>query len=242
MAGDWIKMRTNLDTDPAVVRIASGLKTDRFAIVGRLHKIWSWANEHLTDGQDVPVDADFLDSLVSTPGFSAELRRVGWLSGRDGCLVFPGFQRHNGSTAKARALDAARKKGVRDSSEKCPVSIRTETGLEKRREEKSNNYNSLDDVRSQSAHWRESEDFRKCWLSWLSHVAQAKAPVTTAGEQQQLYELARFPVDEAIAIVRYSTGRAVNLILNGDHKKQPEPYGQRAPARRKVPTLDEGII
>jgi len=144
MAGDWIKMRTNLDTDPAVVRIASGLKTDRYSVVGRLHKIWSWANEHLTDGQDVPVDAEFLDSLVETPGFSAELRRVGWLSGRDGSLIFPGFDRHNGASAKARAQDAIRKRSVRDLSEKCPPDNRTKPGPEKRREEESINEVSKD--------------------------------------------------------------------------------------------------
>lgn len=137
MAGDWIKMRTNLDTDPAVVRIASGLKLDRYSIVGRLHKIWAWANEHLSDGQDVPVDAAFLDSLVGTDGFAAEMRNAGWLTGRDGSLCFPEFERHNGSSAKARAQDSARKKNVRKVSNKCPGDNRTETGLEKRRGEKS---------------------------------------------------------------------------------------------------------
>ena len=137
MAGDWIKMRTNLDTDPAVVRISSGLKTDRYSVVGRLHKIWSWANEHLTDGQDVPIDSEFLDSLVETPGFSEQLRRVGWLSGRDGSLGFPSFDRHNGASAKQRALDASRKKTVRKMSGCEPDKNRTRE--EKRREEKINN-------------------------------------------------------------------------------------------------------
>ena len=133
MAGDWIKMRTNLDTDPAVVRISSGLQTDRYSGVGRLHKIWAWANEHLTDGQDVPVDAEFLDCLVEAPGFSAQLRHVGWLSGRDGSLSFPNFERHNGVSAKARAQDAARKKCVREMSGSQPDKNRTRE--EKRREE-----------------------------------------------------------------------------------------------------------
>jgi hypothetical protein len=135
MAGDWIKMRTNLDTDPAVVRISSGLKTDRFSVVGRLHKIWSWANEHLTDGQDVPIDSAFLDTLVEAPGFADQLRIVGWLSGRDGNLSFPSFLKHNGSSAKQRALDSHRKKTVRVVSGKCPDDNRTKSGPEKRREE-----------------------------------------------------------------------------------------------------------
>jgi hypothetical protein len=139
VAGDWIKMRINLPEDPDVVRIASGLKLDRFGIVGRLHKIWAWADEHSVDGQNVPVDADFLDSLVATPGFSQQLRHVGWLSGRDGSLNFPNFLRHNGESAKQRALDAARKKRTRTASGKmsgkCPDDNRTKLGPEERREE-----------------------------------------------------------------------------------------------------------
>jgi hypothetical protein len=133
MAGDWIKMRTNLDRDPAVVRISSGLETDRFAVVGRLHTIWAWANEHLVDGQDVPIDSAFLDALVECPGFAEQMRRVGWLSGRDGSLDFPGFERHNGASAKARAMDAERKKSVRKMSGSQPDETRTRE--EKRREE-----------------------------------------------------------------------------------------------------------
>ena len=146
MAGDWIKMRSSLDTDPAVVRISSALKTDRFGVVGRLHKIWSWANEHLTDGQNVPVDAEFLDSLVQTPGFSAELRHVGWLSGRDGSLCFPGFERHNGESAKKRAQDAARKRRSRE-SEDSPQNVTQPSGQKRdqSREEKSR------DIKSESA-------------------------------------------------------------------------------------------
>ncbi|MDD2707539.1 MAG: hypothetical protein PHV34_05970 [Verrucomicrobiae bacterium] len=127
MAGDWIKMRCNLDTDPAVIQISSGLKKDRYFVVGRLHKLWSWANEHLEDGQNVPVDSAFLDSLVECPGFAEQLRHVHWLSGRDGDLSFPNFERHNGSSAKTRALDALRKRTERErkTSGKRPDENRT---------------------------------------------------------------------------------------------------------------------
>jgi hypothetical protein len=170
MAGDWIKMRTNLDTDPAVVRISSGLNLDRFAVVGRLHRIWSWANEHLTDGVDVPIDSAFLDTLVEFSGFADQLRHVGWLSGRDGSLCFPGFLRHNGASAKTRALDAERKrserKNVRKVSGKCPDSNRTESGPEKRREEKSNTPNKSP---------RDETDFLRFWEVFPKKAAKRAA-------------------------------------------------------------------
>tara|TARA_R110000868_G_scaffold116620_1_gene310244 strand:+ start:3568 stop:4281 length:714 start_codon:yes stop_codon:yes gene_type:complete len=214
MAGDWIKMRTNLDTDPAVVRISSGLKTDRFSVVGRLHKIWSWANEHLTDGQDVPIDSEFLDALVETPGFSEQLRRVGWLSGRDGMLNFPSFDRHNGVSAKSRAMDASRKKDVRKMSGSKPDKNRTRE--EKSREEKN--------THTPSQHLK-SEKFVSAWDCWKNKQAVSSGVMMDAmTEEAQLYQLENFDTEEAIVVVQFSTSRTncKNLLVRGEHK-QPEP-------------------
>ena len=218
-------MRTNLDTDPAVVRIASGLKTDRYSVVGRLHRIWSWANEHLTDGQDVPIDSEFLDSLVETPGFSEQLRRVGWLSGRDGSLIFPSFERHNGASAKARAMDADRKRSVRKVSGSKPDKTRTRE--EKRREEKINTL-------SRSQHL-ESQDFVSVWDAWKNKQAvNTGVMMDSMTEDAQLYQLAGFATEEAIAIVRYSVSRTNcrNLIVNGDHKAKPPRVNSHGQPKR----------
>jgi len=209
MAGDWIKMRINLTEDPAVVRIASGLSLDRFGIVGRLHRIWAWADEHSADGQDVPVDADFLDSLVATPGFSAQLRNVGWLSGRDGNLCFPNFSRHNGESAKARALDAERKRKARKTSgktsAKCPASNRTKLGPEERREEKSippnpqGNSGELDLVIPEKL---KTERFRAALDAWFAVIRQEKGRVNTPAVQVDLASLSEFSERKATALVR----------------------------------------
>jgi len=108
MAGDWIKMRVNLDTDPAVFDIAAELGQDELSVVGRLWKLWSWADQHCLDGNAVGVTGVTLDRMVGVTGFAAALRKVGWLEGQDGALLFPNFDRHNGQTAKKRGLTAAR--------------------------------------------------------------------------------------------------------------------------------------
>lgn len=41
MAGDWIKMRIDLQTHPKVFRMVSALKADRLRIIGGLHIAWS---------------------------------------------------------------------------------------------------------------------------------------------------------------------------------------------------------
>ena len=104
MAGDWIKMRCNLDTDPAVFQMAAALGMDELAVVGRLWKVWTWADQHVTDCHAISVTCSVLDRITTTPGFAEAMRKVGWLEGRDCALSFPRFDRHNGQTAKNRAL------------------------------------------------------------------------------------------------------------------------------------------
>jgi hypothetical protein len=243
MAGDWIKMRTNLDTDPAVVRIASGLKTDRYSVVGRLHKIWSWANEHLTDGQDVPIDAEFLDCLTEAPGFSAELRRVGWLTGRDGSLSFPSFERHNGSSAKSRAQDSARKKSVRKMSEKCPPENRTETGPEKRREEKSFTHTHTDEKKNfgrvKDARKLKADGFQEIWEQWCDYrLSQDGKELSPISGQAEVSRLAGDP-EKAIRDITFSLRKGARSILDSDNdfEKNAAERRRQAGSHRSGKTL-----
>ena len=108
MAGEWIKVEVALDTKPEVFAMASALDRDPLHIVGMLWKVWAWADTHTLSGNAISVTSVTLDRLTNCPGFSDALRKVGWLEGRDGLLSFPRFERHNGQTAKDRALTAKR--------------------------------------------------------------------------------------------------------------------------------------
>lgn len=146
MAGDWIKMRHALTYDPAVVALAAQVNLDEFGIVGRLHAVWSWLDQHSEDGTNVRISSAFLDRLTACPGFADALRAVGWLSGRDSALTFPGYTEHNGETAKHRASEAKRKAEQREAAARpdtardvCPAcdgtSVPHVAGPEKRRED-----------------------------------------------------------------------------------------------------------
>lgn len=135
MAGDWIKMRHNLEADPDVLRIAEIVGVDRFSVVGRLHTIWTWADQHSVDGCAVRATTSFLDEMVCCANFSDALRAVGWLAGRDWDLQFPNFDRHNGESAKKRA-QAQRSMQKRRAGSATNVAQNAQP--EKRREEKSN--------------------------------------------------------------------------------------------------------
>jgi hypothetical protein len=121
MAGDWIKMRCNLDTDPAVFQMAAALEMDELAVVGRLWKVWAWADQHIADCNAVSVTTNVLDRITTTPGFAEAMRKVGWLEGREGALSFPHFDRHNGQTAKKRALTKNRVEKTRGDSVTLPA-------------------------------------------------------------------------------------------------------------------------
>lgn len=141
MAGDWIKMRSNLATDPDVIDIAARVSMDEYGVVGRLQALWSWADQHSHDGTLPRATSAFVDRLTACPGFAEALRQVGWLEGRDSALRLPNWDRHNGNTAKARASETQRKQRQRDTTrDKCPAPCPDETGTtpgpEKRREEK----------------------------------------------------------------------------------------------------------
>jgi hypothetical protein len=141
MAGDWIKMRTALADDPAVIAMADALDTDEFSVVGRLHHLWSWADAQSRDGHAAGVTCRWINRYVRCDQFAEAMISVNWLVSEDGGIRFPNFDRHNGETAKARGLATNRKQkqrsSVTDESHDASRSERDEsvTREEKRREE-----------------------------------------------------------------------------------------------------------
>jgi hypothetical protein len=132
MAEQWIKMTTELHEKEEVLRIADLLGLDEYAVVGRLHRLWSWVDKNSATGERVRVLDSRIDRMVSQNKFAHALREVGWLLGDDGDATFPNFCRHNGSSAKARAQGAKRAQTSRAQRDKNV----TRPLPEKRREEK----------------------------------------------------------------------------------------------------------
>jgi hypothetical protein len=137
MAGDWIKMRSNLDTHPKVIAMACELSTTELHVVGMLWKVWTWADQHSLDGNAICVTESFLNRITCNAGFCAAMKKVGWLIGNDGELAFPRFTEHNGKTAKSRSETAVRVNKHREArNAKCNAKSVTNALPEKRREEK----------------------------------------------------------------------------------------------------------
>lgn len=114
MAGDWIKMRTDLASSPKVVRMASALRADRLRVVGGLHAAWALFDAHSTDGWLEGYTVEIMDELIGWPGFAQAMIDVRWLSNADPArLCMPEFDTHNGQPAKRRAQEADRKRKER---------------------------------------------------------------------------------------------------------------------------------
>jgi hypothetical protein len=111
---DWIKMRTDLYTDPKVIMIADGLldpgvgsgdvtvaprerhlSVTRNATVGALVSIWGTARKRGTRvGSDLVIPKMTLrlvDDIVGMPGFGRLLEDVGWVKQTEDGVVFPEF-------------------------------------------------------------------------------------------------------------------------------------------------------
>jgi len=157
MAGDWLKMRHDLADDPSVIRVAADLSIDEDLVIGKLFRLWSWADRHTTEGQAEGIGMIWVDRLTRCEGFGAALERAGWLEKTAGGLCFPRFHRHCSDTAKARALASDRMKRSR-----CARSA-TEAQPEKRREREEVPPPPREASREEAGQGDPWPEFRKAW-------------------------------------------------------------------------------
>lgn len=109
MAGDWLKFEVNTPEKPEVLAITIELGWDDPDLtVGKLLRVWRWFDQHTEEGNAENVTPALLDRIVGVTGFCQAMANVGWLVIDGGGISLPNFDRHNGKTAKNRALTAKR--------------------------------------------------------------------------------------------------------------------------------------
>lgn len=206
MAGDWIKMRSDLFTHPKVVRIASALKADTLRTVGGLMSVWCLFDAHSEDGYLDGYTPEVLDAHLRWDGFADAMMAVGWLDEKYGSgLALPRFDTHNGQSAKRRAQDADRKREIRKTS--ASEADKKRTREEKRREDIS--VTDVTDKKQARASlalpdWLPSEQ----WAGFVEMRKRIKAPLTdraitlTIGELEKLRAQGQDPgavLDQSVA-------------------------------------------
>jgi len=138
MAGDWIKVENVTPDKPELITMAGILGIDQDAVLGKLIRLWKWADEQTFFGDatrdGVSVTKLFIDQCTRVTGFADAMESVGWLTQLKSGLAFPNFDRHNGKTAKTRALTARRMRKLRDGGVTLTASQKAH--LEKRERER----------------------------------------------------------------------------------------------------------
>jgi hypothetical protein len=110
MAGDWIKVQHVTPDKPEVWQIADRLGIDPDAVVGKLIRVWIWADQQTTGGTcNAPsVTKALLDRVAGVTQFCAAMIDAGWLEETETGIEFRNFDRHNGTSAKKRAQGSNR--------------------------------------------------------------------------------------------------------------------------------------
>jgi len=109
MAGEWLKFDASTPDKPEVLAITVAMGWDDPDLtVGKLLRVWRWFDQQTIDGNAHGVTPALLDCLLGVSGLCEAMAKVGWLVITDSGLSLPNFGRHNGKTAKDRALTAKR--------------------------------------------------------------------------------------------------------------------------------------
>lgn len=109
MAGGWIKFEVDTPEKPEVLALTVAMGWDDPDLtVGKLLRVWRWFDQQTIEGNAPGVSAALLDRIAGVTGFANAMAKVGWLLISCEGIALPNFERHNGETAKSRALTAKR--------------------------------------------------------------------------------------------------------------------------------------
>jgi len=231
MAGDWIKMRRSLLTDPRVVRIASALDADRFRTIGGLFSAWCLFDEQTPDGHLEGYTPEVFDQIVGINGLAVAMAAVGWLEIGTDYLQATAFSEHNGQSAKRRAQESVRKMSARNADTNADKKRPRE---EKRREEKKNTHTHTPARRSEAII---PDDLAEPWERWQSFreaIDGRRIPDIQA--ETILMDLGRRGTDKAIRDIEFSIRKSAKSILDSDNdfEKRSAPSGRQSNPNKEL--------
>jgi hypothetical protein len=108
VAGEWIKVRTNLWDDPRIGQLCELTDQGEAAVIGGLYWLWATADEHSADGLLQGMTIRTIDRKTGVAGLGKALVTIGWLTEGEHGVTVARFDEHNGASAKQRAQTAKR--------------------------------------------------------------------------------------------------------------------------------------
>jgi hypothetical protein len=215
----WIKIRTNLATDPAVAAIGIITKMHPRQVVGCLVSVWCWADPLTADGAIPHATERLVDDIAGKRGFASAMIGVQWLAVSTDGIKFPNWDRHHSQSAKARAGESERKRIARCSAHdvrKMSGQI-TEECPDQRRGEEIREENTTEAQASPVAAIQPEEPvivfpppldthaFRTAWAEWTDYRRERRiAALKPRSVIAQLAKLAEYGHDGAIDSIAQS--------------------------------------
>lgn len=223
----WIKFETATSEKPEVWAMALSLGIDADAVVGKLLRVWSWFDTQTVEGNAPSVTKALLDAKLGVSGFCDAMIAVDWMHEDAGQISLPNFDRHNGRTAKNRALTSKRVAEHKANNAKVtqPLTQNFDDGNapsvssalpreEKIREDKNTNTIPPKSPKGERASFNASEaffpealdtnDFRDAWRAWCKHRKEIRKPLTPTQCESQLAQLAGWGIERATAAIHHT--------------------------------------
>lgn len=144
MAGEWMKVEKVTPDKPEIAILARKLGVSIGDAFMAWFRVYAWADGMTCPGLVPNLSLTEVDQLAHAPPRTAEhlaSKEIGWMRAGPEGVHFSKWDRHNGKSAKARALESEKKRNQRvkggELSRDCHDVSGTESGLDKTRQEES---------------------------------------------------------------------------------------------------------
>jgi hypothetical protein len=108
---DWIKVEKSPPDKPELLHIADRCRCSQAEAFLAWFRLWVWLDNNSADGTVDLLTKTKVDALAGLNGLGDAMEEVGWIvftEGNPPCATIANWGRHNGQSAKARALAARR--------------------------------------------------------------------------------------------------------------------------------------
>lgn len=252
----WLKMEACTPEKAEVLAITARMGWDDADLtVGKLFRMWRWFDQQTTNGNAAGVTTALLDRIVGVSGFCEAMQSVGWLEITESGVSLPNFERHNGSTAKGRALTAKRvanhkaNAGTNDSGNAESVSGALPREEKRREEKKSSSLRSEESAPAKrervSVIVAETLPLpttldRETWRDWVSYRSSIRKPLKVETAEKQIQFLCESIASghDPVAIINDSIRNGWTGLFAKDHHKtaakpQAESFYEREQAAKR---------
>jgi hypothetical protein len=240
MAFDWLKVEKITPDKPEITILSRKLGLSLGDAFLSWFRVYSWADTITRDGR-VPYmsleDGDRLSRCC--PGTCAALasKEIGWLSTKQRrgveVIQFSNWERHNGKSAKNRALESEKKRNQR--AKKCPE--KTGTNVPKmsppRVRARSLPLSPLISSLQELPEDLRTEEFLCLYKTWFDYRQKLKKPLNEHMVEQQIKKMAAMGIERATAMIEHT------IAMGWQGLREPETATAGIP-RRTANTLNAG--